>query len=155
MRLILFRHGPAVEREAWQGPDHLRPLTDEGRKRTRQVVKAAKRLLKTDRLLTSPWVRARETTAILADVLGLDPDEVDWLAGGIASADERIRELPHQDAILVGHEPDLGELAGLLKGGRPVPLKKAGFAILEGDPVPQGMTLVTLLSPKVLLTLVE
>ena len=49
--------------------------------------------------------------------------------------------------MLVGHEPDLGELIGVLCGGPALPLKKAGLALLEGQPCAGGMTATLLLTP--------
>ncbi len=55
--------------------------------------------------------------------------------------------------VLVGHEPDLGELAGVLLGAPALALRKAGCAWLRGEPEPGGMVLRALLSPKIVLAL--
>ena len=60
MRLVLLRHGPAVDRAEWSGPDPLRPLTAAGRERTRRVVRAVAPLM---RAIAS---RMRVTIPVLA-----------------------------------------------------------------------------------------
>ena len=50
--------------------------------------------------------------------------------------------------MLIGHGPDLGELAGAAIGGPAVTLAKAGLLVLEGEPKAGGMALRLLLSPK-------
>ena len=125
--LVLLRHGIAEPRQA--GLDHPdRPLTSAGRKRTRLVMAAlAQRGLRLDCLLSSPYCRALQT-AELALEAGIAPR---------LAVDERLKPggplqtlLPAFDGRLglVGHEPDLGELACALVGCPPggLVLKKAG-----------------------------
>ena len=130
--LVLLRHGIAEPRQA--GRDHPdRALTVAGRQRTRLVMAAlVKRGLRLDRLLTSPYRRALQT-AELALEAGLAPtlalDERLEPGGDLATV-----LTPFDGAIgLVGHEPDLGDLAcGLL--GCPqgsLVLKKAGVIQLR------------------------
>ncbi len=151
MRLTLLRHGLAVDREDWTGPDPLRPLTSAGQVRTRDVCRALRRLIRAERILHSPWLRAAQTAEIAARVWDLPTEEVPWLAGELFAPVATIAKLPPGDLVLVGHEPDLGALCGALMGAGPVALKKAGVAILEGKPHPGGMVLTALLSPKVVL----
>lgn len=152
MRLILLRHGRAAERSEWSGPDADRPLTADGRLRTRAVVRAARALVRpVDAVWTSPFARAH-ATALLAGRAWRAPVEIHpWLAAGAMSAMECLEHLPGGDTVLVGHEPDLGDLLGLLMGGPSIPLRKAGIAILTGEPSAGGMTLELLLSPRALL----
>lgn len=44
MDCLLFRHGIAVDREDWDGPEPERPLTAKGAERTRQAAKGLARL---------------------------------------------------------------------------------------------------------------
>jgi phosphohistidine phosphatase len=147
MKTILFRHGIAVDREKWDGPDGERPLTPKGADKTRQ---AAAGLLKLEiiptHILTSPYLRARETAKLIRERLRsvqelqicdellptAPPDKVLVL----------LSALP-QDAcvVCVGHEPHLGEAAGLILFGEPVPglsLKKAGACGLEFEGPPRA-----------------
>ena len=116
-----------------------------------------------DFVLPSPLVRARETAQLLAARLKPKPAiaEIDALAPGgrhqaiveaIKSHSKRHRRL-----ALVGHEPDLGELAARLLGARgQVEFKKGGVCLIEVDGATPGGpgTLRWLLTPKALRALV-
>ena len=132
VELVLLRHGIAEPRLA--GQDHPdRPLTEVGRQRTQLVMAAlVRRGLRLDRLLTSPYLRALQT-AELALEAGLAPGLV---------VDERLQPGGAHETLLtpfvgrlglVGHEPDLGDLACALLGcarGSLV-LRKAGVIQLR------------------------
>ncbi|MBA3709066.1 MAG: histidine phosphatase family protein [Planctomycetes bacterium] len=156
MRLILLRHGKALERSEWDGADADRPLTKDGADQITRVCKALRDLIRADALWSSPWARARSTAELASSVWKLPLREVEWLAGEAMAADERIALLPTDaDVVLVGHEPDLGLLAGALLGGTALQLKKAGVAILDGKPAPGEMRLIGLLTPKIVLELAQ
>ncbi len=153
MRLLVVRHGKAMSREKWPKDDPLRPLTKEGAQQAERMFASLGGLVRPQEIWTSPWKRARQTAAIAAEIWKLPLREVAWLAGGSMPAIQRRHHLPRdRDLAIVGHEPDLGELIGVLLAGEAVPLKKAGVALLEGDPVLQ-MTLQLLLTPKLVLAL--
>src|SRR5687768_1700684 len=85
MRLLLVRHAIAEEREDFARTgkdDHLRPLTDEGRKKMKQAARGLRSLVpEIDLLATSPLTRAAQTGAILDSVYGgLDVVETDELS---------------------------------------------------------------------------
>ena len=135
MNIILFRHGPAGARNASRWPDDAeRPLTPRGERRTRLAALGLRRMEGTiDRVLTSPLKRADRTARILGRVLGIEEVEtLDALAPGGSTRKiiETLNGPPRADTVvLVGHEPDLGTLAGLLvfnSGTASLPLKKAG-----------------------------
>jgi len=135
MRVILFRHGPAGDRDPKRWPDDgLRPLTPRGEARTRRASRGMLRLEDALNLvMTSPLLRCRRTAEILAEAAGLDgaPEALDSLAprGSWRHVLLRLGELsPDATVALVGHEPELGKLAGVLLFGAPaaLPLKKAG-----------------------------
>lgn len=156
MRVTIVRHGKAVDRAKWHLEDADRPLTKEGAAQAMRAFRTLRGWVAADEVWTSPWTRARQTAELAAECWRLPLREVDWLAGEAMSADRRIRLLPHDiDVALVGHEPDLGMLIGALAGGRPVPLKKGGVALLEGEPAPAGMQLRLLLTPKLVLGLAD
>jgi len=159
--LLLLRHGIAEERRV-DLPDGSRALTAEGRLRTEAVLQRLLELgLDCDLLLSSPLTRARQT-ADLARLAGLAPDlelaaalepagEIGpllqlWL--GESSPRPGWRRL-----ALVGHEPDLGQLASRLIGAPAgaVTLKKAGVALVALPEDGRAARLQLLLSPRSLL----
>lgn len=157
-----MRHGIAVPREDNPGmPDAERPLTEEGVRRTRQVVQGLGQLgITCDRIFTSPLVRARQTAEIAAQVLGLEDRVEEWAELGAGGSNEALlhrlqtaaRQRRLRAVLLIGHEPQLSELTSLLLSGRPdlsVDFKKAGICCLQGGPTPRWgqATLRWLLTP--------
>jgi phosphohistidine phosphatase len=138
LTVVLVRHAIAEERRPGLR-DAARRLTPEGRDKLEQAARGLKRLgVVPDRILTSPLVRAAETAEVLAEVLAPDlrPETFGPLAPG--QAPQEVRDALPEDArtvVLVGHEPDLGELASwLLTGstdGMRLPFRKAGAAAIE------------------------
>lgn len=155
MELVVIRHAIAVERSA-ELPDAERPLTDRGRRRFRHVARGLRRLgLEVDLVLTSPWLRARETAALLKKLTAgrrvpvltqhlAAPPRADLLSVMATSGAARL--------AVVGHEPWLSELVAMLttgeaRHGESLPFKKGGVAILDGTPAPAGMVLRAFLPP--------
>ncbi|MBL6888099.1 MAG: histidine phosphatase family protein [Synechococcus sp. BS30m-G30] len=132
--LLLLRHGIAVERH--QGVDHPdRCLTPLGVERTFKVCCRLRDLgLIADRLYSSPYRRARET-AELAVKSGL-ATEVE-LASGLEPGGDPwpLVQRLQGSCLLVGHEPDLSQLAAVLMGARSggLRLRKAGLCHLRWD----------------------
>jgi phosphohistidine phosphatase len=160
VKLLLVRHGPAEDRDAWRArgqAEFHRPLTEVGKRRTREAARGLARLLPSpEALATSPLARAMETTHLVAAAFGVaQVEELRALEPGCLPADAmpwlRSRERLGLVA-LVGHEPHLGRLAGWLLCGadRPVVrLRKAGAALLDLGDHPQagGARLEWLLAP--------
>ncbi|MFZ0892439.1 MAG: histidine phosphatase family protein [Thermoplasmata archaeon] len=119
--VILMRHGPAETRDPIRWPDdHLRPLTRQGHKQTASAAKALGKLkLRSTLVVSSPAKRARSTAEIVRKELGIDPALALWdeLAPdrGPEPVLQRLARLAPRlgTPILVGHEPQLGELLGL------------------------------------------
>ena len=88
MKVCFVRHGPAVPRGTPGIEDDARPLTSDGRKRTRDAARGIRKLkLGIDGIWTSPLPRARETAEILAKALRLPAPEVsDLLRPGATAA---------------------------------------------------------------------
>ena len=112
--LYLMRHGQAGVRGSYED-DRLRPLTEEGRKRSLLAGRALKRLeIKPRLIFTSPLVRTHQTAEIVANELGLSQQlkTLDSLAIGSDPGDllrDLIEAFEEGGPILaVGHEPDLG-----------------------------------------------
>ncbi len=152
MHLLLLRHAPAVDQAEWSADDRERPLTNSGIARLRLVCKALRSTITVTELWTSPWLRARQTAEIAAEIWQLPLREQAWLAGGAMGPAERAMVLdPLLDVGLIGHEPDLSMFAGYLLGAQPLTFRKAGVAVLQGEPNEGGMTLQLWLAPKQLL----
>jgi phosphohistidine phosphatase SixA len=151
MLLTILRHGKALDRKDWAGPDEERPLSDDGVEQTIRVVKRLAPAIRARAIWSSPWRRARHTAELAGRFWNLPVREQPWLAGKALSAGERTARLESgTDIVVVGHEPDLSAWAGHLCGAR-LRLRKAGLIILEGEPAALGMELVALLPPRLLL----
>jgi phosphohistidine phosphatase len=138
--LYIMRHGLAVERDVTTVMDDAkRPLTSEGKEKMREIAAGLTRAgMEADWIVSSPLVRAVETAQIVAEALGSKPplDFCDALRpGGPPEAlITFLAKRPNRRRVLVvGHEPDLGELAARLIGaGRnaSLPFKKGGCCLI-------------------------
>ena len=146
IELYLVRHAIAAERGPKYPDDRLRPLTPAGSKKFSESVPGLAELgVAIDFVLTSPLVRARDTAALLAAGLKPKPGlaEIDALAPGgrhqaIVEA-IKTHAKRHRRLALVGHEPDLGELAAKLLGARGnVEFKKGGVALIDVNAATPG-----------------
>jgi phosphohistidine phosphatase len=157
--LYLIRHGLAEDRgEAWPD-DAKRPLTDEGMSRVRKAARGLGRIgVSVEVVLTSPFIRSRQTAEIVAG--GLDPRPslvtVDSLApdGTFAAVMADLEKQARKTRIaLVGHEPAIGELAARLIGSRhPIEFKKGAVCRIDVDGLPPAGpgALRWMLTPKIL-----
>jgi phosphohistidine phosphatase len=160
MNLYLLRHGLAVEPGTPGFRDADRPLTAEGEQKLRQCAQAMAALeLSFDLILSSPYVRARETAEIVAAALGarkkLELEECLTPSGSTRSLVTRLSGLGPkvEEVMLVGHEPYLSGLISLLVWGQNaglVTMKKGGLCKLAVDSPKHGRcaTLEWLLTPK-------
>jgi phosphohistidine phosphatase len=160
--LYIMRHGIAVMRGAAAFLDDTkRPLTPEGKQKTRAIASGLVRLgFEADWIVTSPLVRAVETAEIVGELLSSKPplDFCDALRPG-GSGEALIAFLAKRPkcrrVLVVGHEPDLGELAARLIGaGRNAHMqfKKGGCCLItfnEFPPKSPGQ-LVWWLTPRIL-----
>jgi len=158
MQLYVIRH--AIAEDAAPGQDDAsRELTDDGERKFRAEVKGLRQLgWSFDRVLTSPWARAKHTAELLAPVAEAKLIETELLCD--APKRELLALIAEQSAAsvaVVGHEPWLSELVQWLMLADPhretLVLKKGGIAWLEGEPVPGAMKLRALLPPKLLRSL--
>jgi phosphohistidine phosphatase len=170
MQLFVIRHAIAAELEAGapEGADAQRPLTRKGIQRFRQSVQGMGALgISFSSVLHSPWRRAVETahlvTPLMASGSTVAPTDLMCRAPGpalLALIAEQGRSPVEIAAAglgvaVVGHEPWLGELIGLLTAGgadagESLVLKKGSVSWLEGSAVAGGMSLRALLPPRVL-----
>lgn len=82
--LFLIRHANAGDRALWNGPDHLRPLSKKGLRQSAALVDVLASH-GVDRIVSSPFVRCRQTVEPLAGALGLEVETLDGLAEGSGS----------------------------------------------------------------------
>jgi phosphohistidine phosphatase len=159
LQLYLIRHGVAAERGPEYPDDSKRPLTSRGIAALRREVKGLTALGVTfDLIITSPLTRTRQTADVLAEGLGNKPPIVssDSLApaGTPVSVIQDITRHHRKGRIaLVGHEPNLGELAARLIGAKAaIPFKKGGICRIDfADPPPKRVgQLRWFLPPRVL-----
>ena len=164
--LYLIRHGIAEERGDYED-DTQRPLTDEGRKKTKQVAKRLYDLgLRFDLLQTSPLVRAQQTADIFTDLFAIPVQQSSELAPEgnfetwLSWVTQWLSDHPQPAKAslgIIGHEPDLTSWAemfiwGEVKGG--LVLKKAGIiglSLPETQPWTNNGVLFLLIPPKLLI----
>ena len=163
LELYLVRHAIAAERGPDYPDDEQRPLTPEGAAKWRRSVAGLRKFgLILDVVITSPLVRAHETAEALAAGLKPKPKLVvaEVLSPGRKPA-AVLAEIAKYAGMargpsrlaLVGHEPDLGELAARLLGAKgAIEFKKGAVCRIDLDrAMPGGPgTLGLLLPPRVL-----
>jgi phosphohistidine phosphatase len=149
VNLLIIRHGPAGDPEAWEAEgkdDRVRPLTPKGTKEVRRAAAGLARLVpELDLLATSPLTRAAQTAEIVAREYGCEVETVEELTTDHQPQDLLPWLQQHQDretVAVVGHEPHLGLLAGYLLTGKSVSfvdLKKGGACLIQvADTVKPG-----------------
>lgn len=157
--IYLIRHAIAEVRGDEWPDDAKRPLSKDGRERMRKAARGLVRLGVTfDVILTSPLVRTRQTTEIVADAFDPRPAVVvvDSLAPDGSHAEVMADLAKHRKRsriALVGHEPNLGELAARLAGSRRAFEFKKGAVCridIESIPLAGPGTLCWFLTPSIL-----
>jgi phosphohistidine phosphatase len=139
LQLYLLRHADAGNPEAWRGDDAARPLSDKGyRQAERLALHLSLAEFQSDRIISSPRVRALQTAEIVASALGLDVLVDDRLGGslsvdGVATILGDAGDPPRP--VLVGHDPDFSELLSTLTGGS-LDMKKGALARVD---LPDGL----------------
>ena len=160
MTLYLLRHGIAEEKGLGK-PDRDRRLTPQGRARMRRAAQGLRALVgPLDAIHTSPYPRAAETAAIVAAALprAPKPRPLEALAHQTSPMEALrvLRSVVKGDRVmLVGHEPELSQLASLLLtgsiDGMRLVLKKGGcLAISIRTLAPRVAVLEWLATPRAL-----
>ncbi|HEX8592088.1 MAG TPA: phosphohistidine phosphatase SixA [Pseudomonas sp.] len=136
MKIWILRHGEA---QAKARSDADRELTPHGRD---QVLQSAANLMgkPLQRILASPYVRARQTAELVRQALGLTEPVVivPWLTPD-SDPGQVLGQLDvyvGDDVLLVSHQPLVGALIGLAVHGtiaQPQPMGTASLAELSGD----------------------
>ncbi len=162
MKIYIIRHSNAVDPGTpGYEDDSQRPLTEKGRDKMNQIVSALKKMnLKPDLIVSSPYVRARQTAEILAKALKYTQDLVfNDVLTPMGDANEIIGEINEKydvdELVLVSHEPCISNLIGTLTSGNPdisINIKTGGICCLSVDDLHVERTAVLewLLTPKIL-----
>lgn len=163
MNIFVLRHGIAVDRgtDGFE-KDSERPLTSKGKRQLRKSVAAMKKMkLRFDLILSSPYVRARQTAEIVADELKLkkrlrlsDTLKSESRPETVIAEISRLKTMP-ENLLLVGHEPYLSHLISRLVSGNgdlAMDFKKGGLCKLEVEKLDGAASaqLAWLLTPKLM-----
>lgn len=130
MKLIIMRHGEA----GWHSLDHERELTEHGRE---SVARVAREIAASDWrpgiIWSSPLVRARQTAAIVSEILNCPVEERAFITPD-DDPGECLNHLIEDDArenlMLVSHMPLVGSLSTLLVDGH-----RRGLPYMTGQAV--------------------
>jgi 8-oxo-dGTP diphosphatase len=140
--LLVVRHAKAGDRERWSGPDLERPLTKRGRAQAEALVHLLPPLVDGPirRILSSAYVRCRQTVEPLAAVVGVPVEDVEALAEGhvLSETLALLAELGPETAVLCSHGDVIGDLVtwladqGLVDG--PPACAKGSTWVIERGP---------------------
>ncbi len=150
MDVFLLRHAEAEEQRPGR-PDGERELTDRGHERARRAAEwLAAQGMQVEAIISSPLIRAVQTAQPVAEALGMAIVTDKRLAGMRLTA-ESVREMAREyqvgeSVLLVGHEPDLGDLIQELTRGQ-VEVKKAALALVSCGRVSAGDGMLRWLVP--------
>ena len=143
LELYLIRHGIAAERGEAYPDDSKRPLTSDGIAALRKEAKGlAAAGVTFDQIIASPLVRTKQTAEVFAQILPGKPAVAlsDSLApaGAPAAVFQELAKYMRLERIaLVGHEPNIGELAARLIGSRTaIPFKKGAICRIDFEVFP-------------------
>ena len=140
--------------------DSERPLIPKGERRLRAAAAAMEKLeLSFDLILSSPFIRAKQTAEIIASELKLKK-RVEFFDGLVPGGNSKaliyalneMKPAP-ENVLLVGHEPSLSRLISLLVSGdadeAAIEMKKGGLCKLEAAELRHGQCarLAWLLTP--------
>ncbi|MBS1810277.1 MAG: phosphohistidine phosphatase SixA [Acidobacteria bacterium] len=171
MHLYLLRHGIAADLSLGIKRDADRPLTKEGWKKMRDEAHGMQKLgIEFDLIFSSPYLRTRQTALAVAEVYEFDADNIisiENLAAGRPFAHPPYRNpevftdmgaYEFEKALIVGHMPDLSEMASLLLTGTTTTqfeFKKGSLCLIEVDALPPRHpgVLRWMLTPKQLISL--
>jgi phosphohistidine phosphatase len=135
VELYLLRHADAGDPAEFRGDDAQRPLSNKGRRQASTMGRFLnQRGFHPDAILSSPMMRARQTAELVAAALDTKV-QLDSRLVGIPDL-ARLGEIVDgagRKLLLIGHDPDLSDLAAELTGARQLPLKKGGIARIDAS----------------------
>ena len=129
MRVYLVRHAEAEPGE----PDELRTLTPHGRWQAKDLgERFTRRGLQLDAVLSSPLLRARQTADAIALAAGIAAEPDERLAPGATAEEVRAAVAGRgETVVVVGHQPDCGQIAAAISGEAAPAFPAAGVCELE------------------------
>jgi phosphohistidine phosphatase len=137
MDLWVLRHAEAEDQGA-SGRDEDRGLTAAGLAQAKAVARGIAALAPAIAVvLTSPYLRARQTAGPVAEALGLSgirPSRALEPASDPEAILAELEDAGEESVLLVGHAPSLGRLLGRLVTGSPdgdIPMSKADAACVS------------------------
>lgn len=133
MAVLLVRHAKAGNREKWQPPDDLRPLTAKGGAQAQALV-VTLGAFSVVRVMSSPYLRCTQTVAPLAAARGLAVEPSDDLAEGAGRAGlTLVHGLLHRDGdtVLCTHGDVVEEVLDGLGIARVEGTRKGATWVLE------------------------
>lgn len=160
MKIYVVRHGVPVDGLTSEiRTDAERPLSERGIVETNMVASALKTLgARPDPIVSSPLVRACQTADIFQEHLDGERVSSGSLAPG-GAPDEVFSFLAkyedRPEVMVVGHEPDVGDLVSALVGGSKqfcMPFKKGAVCCIEVADIPPVLSggIVWMLNPAVI-----
>ena len=162
MELYFLRHGIAEDLDGIKiKVDSDRPLTAEGKSKIKDIARAFHKMeLDFEIILSSPYLRARQTAEIVAETYR-GKSKINFSENLIPSGNTKdlFREISERyravsSLLLVGHEPNMSCTISSLLSGHPqlfIQVKKGGFCHLNLDwqtKGPQQAVLKTLMTSK-------
>jgi len=143
LELYLIRHGVAAERSDDYPDDSKRPLTNQGIAALKKEAKALVHLgVDFDQIISSPLVRTKQTAEVFAQALPSEPavtlsDSLGPAGAPAAVFQELAKHMRKERIAIVGHEPNMGELAARLIGARvPLEFKKGAICRIDFEVFP-------------------
>jgi phosphohistidine phosphatase len=129
VRLFLVRHAEAGPGE----PDELRTLTAHGRRQAQELgERFVRHKIRPEAVLSSPLLRARQTADAIAAGTGVTAEPDERLAPGATVDDVRAAVAGRGEiVVVVGHQPDCGEISAAITGGPAPEFPAAGVRELE------------------------
>lgn len=104
LTVVLVRHAKARKRSRWDGADRRRPITRSGHEQARRLAEALE-AGGVERILSSPYLRCRQTLEPLAAASGLPLELEERLAEGEPAAKllELLEELDGRRTVICSH----------------------------------------------------
>ncbi len=136
--LTVLRHSKACRMSPGYSGDIARPLEERGEADARKTGKAMKELMPVpDQILSSSAPRALNTAKLIAEQIAYPEDKIiediriyDAYTDTLEEILQNVKDSVN-DVLLVGHNPAVSDLIGLLTGSKPEELHTSGLVRLS------------------------